>query len=65
MDTKSIAAHQITVGCHMPNKNDIRLTNKAGFDTTGMLFLGTLWAYHYFPKFTAYAVLFMEMFPTK
>jgi hypothetical protein len=47
LETKLIAARQITVGRSIPNKNDIRPAGKAGFYKTDTSRLGPSCAHRY------------------
>jgi hypothetical protein len=41
LETKSIFAREVIVGCWIPNNSEIGLTDKAGLDKTNILPLGS------------------------
>jgi hypothetical protein len=40
LDAESAVARQTIIGCWMPNKNEIRMTSKAGFENKNISCLG-------------------------
>jgi hypothetical protein len=60
LETQSTVARYTTVGCWIPNNNEIRLTVKAGFEKTDVSRLGPSCRHRYRPEDTPHAGLFRD-----